>query len=145
MTLAVDASVITKIYFPEKRSERARALMDDALESDERVLAPRLLAAEFVNVVRKKMRRDGVSLDEAVGAIDRFLRLRIGYRADPEIYREAILLTERYSLSGFDAQYVALAQLAGRDLWVDDGRMLNAIAGRLPLVRRLSESRPRRT
>jgi len=75
LTLAVDASVITKIYFPEKRSERARALMDDALESDERVLAPRLLAAEFVNVARKKMRRDGVSLDEAVGAIDRFLRL----------------------------------------------------------------------
>jgi predicted nucleic acid-binding protein len=142
VTLIPDASVIAKLYFPEERRELAYALLADADRTGEQLLAPHILASELVNIARRKMRRDGVSLDDAAEAIDRFLRLPIEYRAEPEIYRGAILLTERYSLSGFDAQYVALAQLVGCDLWVDDDRMLNAIAGRLRFVRRLADYRP---
>ena len=142
MTLVVDSSVVTKIFFLEERSHLARALIDDAVASRERVLAPHLLTGEFVNVARRKMRREGVSLDTAARAIDEFLDLPIEFSADPEVYRQAILLTEQYSLSGFDAQCVALAQLAGCDLWVDDERMLNAIGGRLRFLRRLADYRP---
>ena len=93
--------------------------------------------------MRRKMRREGVTLDQAVRALDHMLALSIDLQDDPEIYREALLLTERYSLSGFDAQYVALAQLAGCDLWVDDERLLGALRGRLPFVRRLADYQPR--
>jgi predicted nucleic acid-binding protein len=67
--------------------------------------------------------------------VDEFLALPIQYRADGDIYRQAIILTERYSLSGFDAQYVALGELAQCDLWVDDERLLAALGGRLSSVK----------
>jgi predicted nucleic acid-binding protein len=135
MTVAADASVVVKLYFAEEYSAQARALFGDAEQGNETTIAPHLLAAEFVNIVRRKMRREGVPLARASAVIDEFLTLPIEFHAEPDIYREAILLTERYSLSGFDAQYVALAQLAGCDLWAADERMRGAIRGRLPFVK----------
>lgn len=135
MTVAADASVVAKLYFAEEHSDQARALFGDAEQGNETIIAPYLLPAEFVNIVRRRMRREGVSLARASSVIDEFLALPIEYHAEPDLYREAILLTERYSLSGFDAQYVALAQLAGCDLWVADERMRGAIRGRLPFVK----------
>jgi predicted nucleic acid-binding protein len=135
VTFAVDSSVIGKLFFVEEHADRALALFQDADRSNEEILARHLLAAEFVNIVRRKMRREGVTLARASATIDEFLALPIEHHAEPDVYREAILLAERYSLSGFDAQYVALAQLAGCDLWVADEQMRGAIRGRLPFVK----------
>ncbi len=145
MTLTADASVVGKLFFDEERSDLARALFADAARSREAVIAPYLLAGEFVNIARRKMRRERLSLHDAAAALDDFLALEVEYRGDAAIYREALLLTERYSLSGFDAQYVALVQLAGCDLWVDDERLLGALRGRLPFVRRLADYQPQRS
>jgi predicted nucleic acid-binding protein len=57
------------------------------------------------------------------------------FHSQDELYRVALTLTERYSLSGFDAQYVALGQALGCDVWTDDQGMLGAIAGRLRFVK----------
>ncbi len=63
----------------------------------------------------------------------------IDIQDDAELFRLALRLTERYSLSTFDAQFVALSELAGCDLWLDDERALTAIAGRMPRIRRLAD------
>jgi predicted nucleic acid-binding protein len=139
MTFAVDASVVGKLFFVEERSDLALALFSDAARAQESVIAPSLLPSEFVNIVRRKMRREGVSLQRATAVVDEFLALPIQYRADSDIYRQAIIHTERYSLSGFDAQYVALGELAGCDLWVDDERLLTALGGRLSFVKWLGD------
>ena len=139
MTFVADASVVGKLFFIEEYADRALALFRDANQSAVEILAPHLLAAEFVNIVRRKMRREGVTLARASAAINELLALPIQFHGEPDIYREAILLTERYSLSGFDAQYVALAQIAGCKLWVADERMRGAIRGRLPFVKWIGE------
>jgi predicted nucleic acid-binding protein len=61
MTFAVDASVVGKLFFVEERSDLAFALFSDAVRAQESVIAPYLLPSEFVNIVRRKMRREGVS------------------------------------------------------------------------------------
>jgi predicted nucleic acid-binding protein len=99
VTFAVDASVAGKLFFVEEYSDRALALFRDADRSGEEILAPHLLAAEFVNIVRRKMRQEAVTLVRASAAINELLALPLQYHAEPDIYREAILLTERYSLS----------------------------------------------
>jgi predicted nucleic acid-binding protein len=130
------------LFFPEVHTETARALVADAAAAGEAVLGPRALMVEFVNIARRKMRLEKLSMRDAAVALDGFLALPVEYRDDIEIYRQALILTERYSLSGFDAQYVALAQLAGCELWVDDERLLGALRGRLRFVRRLADYRP---
>ena len=135
MSVVLDTSVAVKVFFPEEHSDRALALVTDATRAHEPIIAPYLLASEFVNSLRRRMRRERVPLDEAAAILEDFLALPIEYQGDHELYRRALVLTERYDLSGFDAQFVALAQIADCELWVDDGRMLNAIGDRLPFVK----------
>jgi predicted nucleic acid-binding protein len=78
-------------------------------------------------------------LAEASTILDDMLALPIDIQDDPELYRLALCLTERHSLSAFDAQFIALSEIAGCDLWLDDDRALTAIAGRLPRIRRLAD------
>jgi predicted nucleic acid-binding protein len=139
VSVVLDTSVAVKLFFPEEHSDKAVALVTDATRTGEPIIAPYLLTGEFVNSLRRRMRRDRVPLPEAAAILDDFLALPIDYQSDPAIYRRALILTERYSLSGFDAQFVALAEIAGCDLWVDDGGMLGAIAGRLSFVKSIGD------
>lgn len=59
--VVLDASVIAKLYLPEIGSAKASAV----LAFDGRKLAPDLLAAEFGNVLWKKVRKGELSQSEA--------------------------------------------------------------------------------
>ena len=104
MTITLDASVVAKLYFEEEYTDSAQDLIAEAGGSGETMLAPYLLASECINITRRKVRLESLSLARARTAIDEFLTLPIQYRADADIYRQAILLSERYGLSGFDVQ-----------------------------------------
>jgi predicted nucleic acid-binding protein len=137
--ISLDTTVVAKLFFDEDRADIARMLFAEAVRSNEPIIASPLLPCEFVSVVRRKMRREGVSLAEASAILDDMLALPIDIQNDPELFHLALRLTERYSLSAFDAQFVALSEIAGCDLWLDDERVLTAIAGRLPRIRRLAD------
>lgn len=137
--ISLDTTVVAKLFFDEDRADLARMLFAEAVRSNEPIIAPPLLQCELVSVVRRKMRREGVPLAEASSILDDMLSLPIDIQDDPELYRLALRLTERYSLSAFDAQFVALSTLTGCDLWLDDERAFTAITGRLPHIRRLAE------
>lgn len=142
--MSLDTTVVAKLFSDEDRADFARSLFADAVRAGEPIIAPPLLRCELVSVVRRKMRREGVSLTEAATILDDMLALPIDVQDDIELFRLALRPTERYSLSAFDAQFVALAEIAGCDLWLDDERAVKAIAGRLPRVRRLAAYGPRR-
>jgi predicted nucleic acid-binding protein len=133
--VVVDTSVVAKVFFAEDFSDLASALFHDAETSIHTILAPYLLAAEMVNVIRQRIRRERQSLQAAMVVLHDFLALPIEYSESPELYRQSLILTDRYGLSAFDAQYVALAQMVGCDLWVADRKALSALAGRLPFVK----------
>lgn len=131
----IDASVFLEWLFPEMYSGQAAALIADLLRPGWRMWAPIVVRSEVLHVIRRRMRSDRLPLARARGLLDYFLSLPITVIEEPEIYRRALDLTEAYSLTGYDAQYVALAQTLGCNLWVADERLVRAIGGRLRFVK----------
>jgi hypothetical protein len=62
--IGVDASVAAKWIFTEQYSEQARALLRAALSAGERIVAPPLLPIEVTNIIRQRMRQEGLPLPE---------------------------------------------------------------------------------
>jgi predicted nucleic acid-binding protein len=133
--VSIDTSVTAKLLFPEAHSEKAAALVADVDRLGWHIFGPLNLAAETSNVIRRRMRRVRLPLSEALAALEDFLALPIVLVGGADLFRLALQLTEQFSLSTYDAQFVALAQLLECDLWTGDELMLHAIGGRLPFVR----------
>lgn len=136
--LVLETSTAAKLYFAEPSSDQAAALLAAAQSRRWRIAAPALLRSEMTNVVRGKMRAERLTLAQATARLDAFLALPVTYLDEPAIYRLALELAAAYSLSAYDAHFVALAQMLGCDVWVADDAMLRAVAGRLPFVRPLA-------
>jgi len=137
--LVLDASVVVALLFAEPLTPQADLLITDAQRRGLRLNAPHLLPFEVTNAIRRRMRRDGLSLDEALTALNFFLALPIDLIVDHELHRQALRLTQAYGLGGQDAHYVALAQRLGCALWTADERLLRALGDRLPQVRFIGE------
>lgn len=115
---------------------QTRALLRDALAERDPIVAPPLLPSEVANVIRQRMRRGHVQLDEARALLAQFLALPISLRAPETLYERARVLMDEYHLPAvYDARYVALADLLGATLWTADRRLLRAISNTLPFVR----------
>jgi len=75
--ICVDASVSVKWIFPEEYSTEALALLQDAAQSGERLIAPQLLPVETNNTIRRRMQRDGLTLAQAQALLGAFLRVPV--------------------------------------------------------------------
>lgn len=133
--IVVDASVIVKMLLDEEYSEKAQSLFADADRRHDTIAAPSLLWFEVTNAIQRRSQRDRFPLLRGLQLLEDFERLSITRVDPPGQHRDALRLANRYTLGGHDAHYVALAELFGCDLWVDDGRLLNAVRGHLPFVR----------
>ena len=125
----VDASVVLKWQLDdEEQVEQALALRDRYLIEGTLALdAPLLLSYELTNAVRTAERRLRLAPDVASEALANLLA------AAPELHppdpRAALVLARELGISGYDAAYVALAELLGVELWTAD-RKLQRAAGR---------------
>lgn len=91
---------------------------------------------ELANVVRQRMRREGLTLDDAMRLFNDFASFPVRLVAPPSLHADALAIADAYALGAvYDAHYIALAQHLGCDFWTDDRRLLRALAGRLPFVR----------
>jgi predicted nucleic acid-binding protein len=140
----VDASVGAKWLFPtEERADVALDLLQDCLIGTIRLQVPPLFRAEVGNVVRQRMRREGVSLGDAEWLIDRLLGLPVTIAEPDGLVKRALVLATQYDLPAiYDAHYLALAEFAGCDLWTDDRRLLRHVDGGFPALRWIGEFRP---
>lgn len=138
----LDASVTVALVYPDQYTEPAQALIADIARAHQRMYGPPLLPIEMVNLIRKRMRADRMTLDQASVLLDEFFAYRVEIVQPPLLHHHALALTERYSLSGYDAHYVALAETLGRDFWTGDQRLMRAIGGRLPFVRFVGDYQP---
>ena len=130
------------LLFPEEHSRKAIALFADARRAARTVVTPYLLPVEVTNVVRKRMRRDRLTLAQALAALNTAMAFPIELLEPPDLHQRALGLTQGHSLGAHDAHYVALAQILGCDLWVDDGRLLRAVRGQLPFVKWIGDYEP---
>ena len=75
--ICVDASVAVKWLFSEQHSTQALALVRDTTAAGERIIAPALLPIEITNVIRQRMRRGALALDQARGELDHFFSFEV--------------------------------------------------------------------
>ena len=135
--ICVDASVAVKCLFPEQRSAEALALLQDAGERGERLIAPHLLPIETNNAIRRRMQRDGLTPDQARTLLSTFLAVPITLARSKagdhsRIHQEALLIADRFALRAvYDAYYLAVAKMRGSAFWTDDQRLLRAVGAGL--------------
>jgi len=134
--IVVDASIAAKWLFPEEHSEKALGLVTAALTARERIVVPPLLQIEVANILRQRMRRDGLTLTQALDLFERFLEIPVTTHSPTGLTQRALTMADQHQLPAvYDAYYVALAEMLGGDLWTADQRLLRAVGDKLPSVR----------
>lgn len=143
--ICVDASVAAKWFLHEEvHADRARTLLRDCLAGAEELIAPPLLYSEFANVAFQQVRRGLNPPSWGAETIDAFIALPVQIVAPYDLYTDALRIAAEHDLPAiYDAQYVALAQYAGCDLWTDDNKLIRTVQNELSFVRSLGDYEPR--
>jgi predicted nucleic acid-binding protein len=141
--ICVDASLAVKLVVPEEYSPEVSAMFAACVREGEAVYAPTLVAFEVTNIVRKKMLREGLGWSDAIARLSDFFALPIQLRTSHDLHLDALEIAERFRMAAtYDAEYVALAQNIGCDLWTDDRVLLREVGNRLPFVRWIGDYTP---
>jgi len=139
--ICVDASLAAKWALAEDDSDLALLLYSQ--RSTDGIVAPAFMPVEVTNAIWKRVVRAQFSLSDAQEALADFVDFRVDLIAANRVHQEALGLAARFSRPNvYDMHYVALAQIAGCDLWTADRRLLNALGGRLSFVKDLADFRP---
>jgi predicted nucleic acid-binding protein len=115
-------------------------LVDEAfswMNSSVLLVAPDLLHYEFSHVLTRYVRNRKVTPAHAGQLLDALLALKIDLVDDDELHRQSLALSmSNPGLSGYDAQYLAVSERSGAELWTAD-KGLAAISQGLGLSTRL--------
>ena len=119
--IVVDTNVISYLLMRGERSEA----MDRLQNRDSEWIAPRLWLDEFLNVLCIYERNGGIGASQAVELLDDALDLMAGrsYEVPPE---RVLSVARRTRCSGYDSQYIALAEDLGLRLYTCDQRILQS-------------------
>jgi predicted nucleic acid-binding protein len=138
--ICVDANVVAKLLFREEDSDKAFALFESCAMRGETVISTPLIGFEVTNVIRKRMWREDLQLDDARRLIGRFRTYPIELEAVAGMHDLALSLATEFDLrAAYDAHYIVLARERGCDLWTADARLLNNLRSRLSFVRSLAD------
>lgn len=120
----VDASMVAAAFFDEAHAPQAREL----LSSSTALLAPSLIAAEMINVIWKRYRRNEMDQDESRAMLHDFLQLPLRYTPMEELTEAGLELAMTTGRSAYDCLYLALAVRSGCAMVTADQRLVNALA-----------------
>lgn len=121
----IDASVAIKWYVPEIHSDAALRVLD----SDDELIAPDLLYAEFGNILWKKSRRGELDQDQLRAAVTAFRVTPVQMHVSNPLFDAALDIALHMNRSFYDSLYLALAVLQQCRLITADLRLHNAIRG----------------
>ena len=106
------------------------------------IQAPALLTYEVANALFQRVRKGEMTADRARQAFEDVLfpELMLNFFEYAELSKRAIDLAQQHNLPAtYDAHYLALAEHEKCEFWTADARLWNAVASKLPWVRRLSD------
>lgn len=121
MTLVVDASVVAQWVLSQEGSERAALL-----RSDEKLIAPSLIAAEIGSAIWKAVRRGEVKPTDAPTALEAALLSLDELIAIEDLRLRALELAIDLAHPIYDCFYLALAERERQPLITADARLLAA-------------------
>ena len=136
--VVIDASILLKLLLPEERSEAIRRLWGQWVQLDTEIAAPFLLAYEVVAVLRNKVFRKELPPEAGEAAFVAFRSQEVLLLHPDGIEEKVWELAKRWNLpTGYDAAYLALAEILDYEIWTADNRLAAALprkVSRLHLV-----------
>ena len=126
-TVCADASLLLKLAVEEAGSQRAAQEWTSWVANGVTVTAPSLIWYELTSILVKRWRRGDLTADEADGALETLLLLRLDIVSGSELHRAAHDLAIQLGHSAaYDAHYLAVALAATCPLWTADRGMFTA-------------------
>jgi predicted nucleic acid-binding protein len=124
----VDANVALKLFFEQPGSDRAEALFA-LLESRPRTrfYVPDFFYAECVSALTLYARQAKVPLQEIRQDLTEMLALSLQALSTAELAVDALDITLKHAISGYDAFYVALAQRLNLPLVTADEKLARTL------------------
>lgn len=120
--IVADSNLIASCVLESNATQAALALRER--DSDWRV--PRLWRYEMLNILATMIKADRLGRDDAEAIYNQLLDTLRGGEEDPSP-AEVLALVEEYGISGYDAQFVALARELGVNLYTQDKELLRKL------------------
>ncbi len=140
--IVVDTSIVLKWVLDEPDSATALALLTRWVNEETLIQAPALLTYEVANALFQRVRKREMTAEKARQALEDVLlpELELNFLEYTELSKRALTLAQQYNLSAmYDAHYMALAEYKRCEYWTADTRLCNAVGGKFPWIRRLSD------
>jgi predicted nucleic acid-binding protein len=133
--ICIDASVGVKWFLSEEAdSAAALALLERFVYGDLNIVVPELFFYEMGSALSAAVSQRRIPLATAIAALDELERLNLtGVTLVGESV-SALLYSQRFGLSVYDASYLATAESRQAILVTGDERLLQAVKGRLQWV-----------
>ncbi len=133
--VCVDASFIVRLVEVGAYQSPFVVLWMEWCEAQRPLVAPTLLYYELSNALHRYVVHEDLLPEEATGALNAALELKIVLYGDANLHRRALDLAHRLSLPAtYDAHYLALAERLGAEFWTADQRLVQAVSPALPWV-----------
>ncbi len=140
MEWCIDANVLVKAVTEETLSEKATALMSDALTMEIRLIAPHFFDAETNGAVRKKVYSGEITPEIGDLAFEKLKLFPVKVLSTSHLLDRSWKIAKEFRLRWlYDAFYVALAEERSCPLWTADMELYNAVKADLAFVKALED------
>lgn len=139
----IDASVGIKLFVREQGTDIAEIVFSGLTEEPPiQLYVPDLFYVECANILWKYVRRFNYASDVAQSDLSDLMQLNLDTVATENLLIVALGMAVEYSLSVYDACYVALASLLELPLLTADERLINKMLGKPYDIRLLGDLEP---
>ena len=140
--VCVDASLPLQFLLGDTWSDASAVIWREWTEAGLEIAAPPLFRAEVTSVVRERVYRNEFSRAEGDAALSISLGWPVTISAEStNLQRRAFAFASQYNRpKAYDAQYLALAEILGCELWTADERLYNTVGKDLPWVKWIGAS-----
>ena len=123
--IILDASVVVKWFSEEEYTDKALALRELIRKGEERVIVPDLLLYELANALKYNPNFNVIDVGDALQSLfDMDLDIVTPL---PEIINSAITIAFEYTITVYDAFYIALAKGLNLNFITADGRLCERV------------------
>jgi predicted nucleic acid-binding protein len=127
--LCLDSSVLIPYLTPEDNSDRAEALILDAISASLRMVLPCFAWAEVGSVLRKKVRRGLLTLDESQACFEDFQQLPLEFIDRSDLRTKAWEIATQNDLATlYDAAFLACSEHCGAEFWTADQVLIKSLS-----------------
>jgi predicted nucleic acid-binding protein len=137
--VCIDASLAFAWLTYGKYTASANALRLEWLKDGVELLGPSVFHADVISVLLHQVLLKKMLAEEAEEAFSICIDMPLRIVAGPDVNRSSWRLATEIGLTGYDAQYLAVAELEDCPLWTADRMLANLASGKAGRVKWLGD------